>query len=870
MGFSDTEPWRIGLLFVIFTVISIAFVYGNDNIEVYLRRKKLHALRHVLDAFREELLLLGFISLLLSAFQQVFQEMCVGATVDALQVAADVKYGENTCPEGQAAFWDAKTLHQTHIFIFILACTHIAYACLSMTLCVKKINRWRKFEEEARSSNPATLLRPLSGRLAPSCGQGGRHVSLMRLIWRSFVAQFLDSTNKAVYLDLRRLFIERTGAPHEFDFLSFLVQSMQEDYAKIIGINYFMWLLAAVYVVIPQFAFLPTSIFTLIVMLIMGTVLESIQLRLTACSYQLFNLSTPGSLKNDLSLTPLPSSVATTALPSLASPTLADGSIQQQQQRDKEREKQLRLARAVMAQRLDAANFFWRGKPKYMLKVFQFVLFENAMSLSMLTFSMWQDPAYLTSNIQYGYAAVITILVVDFFIMLHTSVFVLPVYAITASVGSHSSLSVSNLARKKAVSGAHAMEIFRRKGKRGSSSKLRSGHSERTLRDGRDDGSGSDGGGSETSVSAAQRREYGKKWDRLGVEHADGEDDGRLSDLEEDYEAENARSVTYLMGAILTKQLHDIRARKKLEELEEMEHASGGSASGGRGSGDCGDSGGSESGDDATIRIDETVGAVGDDTVAGPSRLWTSPSRLWMSPSSSSPGAHADADAARASSSYGFSEVKRNGRSLDRQSSGSHKTLTQTPSLARLFSTDAADGISELDRMTGGLEACLADAAEVAEAYRAGSPRRHSLHGSKARMSGNMLPSHPDSAVHSRAGSVISFSSEDIAHQMETASAPPAPHADRGVPAPPLASVFSPSPPAPGEQITHQTEAASISRAGSGVPSLESVCSPSPSAPGGDVNHQKEIVVAEATLGSEAGVRDANTVHKEEVWLAMD
>ena len=44
-------------------------------------------------------------------------------------------------------------------------------------------------------------------------GGGGRRpkVGVARLIWRSFLAQFLDSTNEAVYLDLRRLFIERTA-----------------------------------------------------------------------------------------------------------------------------------------------------------------------------------------------------------------------------------------------------------------------------------------------------------------------------------------------------------------------------------------------------------------------------------------------------------------------------------------------------------------------------------------------------------------------------------------------------------------------------------------------------------------------------------
>jgi len=714
MGFSDAEPVRIGLLFVIFTIVSCGFVNGNNDIEAYLRRKRLHALRHVLDAFREELLLLGFISLLLSVFDEALQKMCVRATVDALQVAADTTYGENTCPEGEAPFWNAKTLHQTHIFIFILACTHISYACVSMTLCVTKIRRWRKFEEEARRSKPGTqLLRPLAERLAPFGGQSGRRTGVKRLVWRSFVAQFLDSTNKDVYLDLRRLFIERTGAPQEFDFLSFLVESVQEDYAKIIGVNYFMWLLAAVYVMIPQFVFLPTSIMTLVVMLIMGTVLESIQLRLTECSYQLFRMAKTESstltLTNDLDLTPPPSTTAAAPVVAAAASSLPsspmDGESQQHRPREETRETRMQLARTVMARRLDAANFFFLGKPTYILKLFQFVLFENAMSLSMLTFSMWQDPAYLTSNIVYGLAAVTSILVVDFFTMMHASVFVLPVYAITASVGSHSSLSVSNLAKKKSVSGAHAMEIFRRQNHEGSSRGFH-GHGERATRESRDEesGSGSDGGGSDTSVSAAQRRAWGRKWDKLGEDWGDRDDDGRLSDLEEDYEAENARSVTYLMGAILTKQLNDIRAKERLESLREMEHGSGRGAHGGG----VGDSDRPKGEDEATIDVVETVDAASDEE--GPGK-----SKLWRSPSSSSSGTGTDADSAHIGGRSSLDACKTIRRPMDRFAS----RMTTTPSLARLFSPDADDGISELDRMTGGLESCLADAAKVAEALEA-------------------------------------------------------------------------------------------------------------------------------------------------------
>ena len=64
----------------------------------------------------------------------------------------------------------------------------------------------------------------------------------------------------------------RPGAPQEFDFMTFLVHSIQEDYAKIIGTNHWMWAMAALYVMVPRFVFLPASILTLLVMLVVGAV----------------------------------------------------------------------------------------------------------------------------------------------------------------------------------------------------------------------------------------------------------------------------------------------------------------------------------------------------------------------------------------------------------------------------------------------------------------------------------------------------------------------------------------------------------------------------------------------------------------------
>jgi len=643
MGFSDTQGYRLGILFIVFVLISLGFLSAQKHLDEYLRRHKLRALRHVTEHFREEFLLLGFISLLLAAFDSALKKICVSASkseVEAAQ-ASGKAYGYNTCPEGKAPFWDSKTLHQTHVFMFILACTHICYACVSMGLCVFKMRTWRRYEEEASRGDPLASLQPLAKRLTPpSPGAGAGGLTLLRLVCRCFVAQFRDSVNRDVYLDLRRLFIERTGAPVDFNFLDFIMESMEEDYARVLSTNYMMWLVAAIYVTIPQFVFLPASIITLVVMLFMGTVLESILLRLAQCSYELFQTQPPppplvvvvspegaaagggGGAAATPSIDSIDFGVAAAAAAGGRTPSggvhggeggdadkkhttgdggdgasdtfhghdhghdhdhghgggdmdgddlfddyMDDGDLYDETEEEREhREQQERLAAArhVMATRLDAANFFWRGKPFLMFRVFQYVLFENSMSLSLLTFSLWQDPEYLTKNIAFGWGAVGIILVVDFCIMAHTSVFVLPVYAIAASVGSHSSLTVVEYARKKGISGERAMELHRKK------SQMEDGTNGGGGGGGGGSRRGSQDGGSETSASGRERKAWAQNWDSqaqaVGWTKLKAT---KLSEVSEDHEAHNEKSVSALLGAILTKRLNDERQREKAGRLDQ-------------------------------------------------------------------------------------------------------------------------------------------------------------------------------------------------------------------------------------------------------------------------------------------------------------
>ena len=83
-GFSSTDGWKLGVLFLLFVVISYAFISFNHKLENYLRERKLRALRHVLHKLQHEIMLLGFISLSLIALQEPLFKICTKESVSSI------------------------------------------------------------------------------------------------------------------------------------------------------------------------------------------------------------------------------------------------------------------------------------------------------------------------------------------------------------------------------------------------------------------------------------------------------------------------------------------------------------------------------------------------------------------------------------------------------------------------------------------------------------------------------------------------------------------------------------------------------------------------------------------------------------------
>jgi mlo protein len=524
-GWSTTQGYKLGGLFAVLALLSLAAARVNVVAANSLRKHKRSALRHVFEHLQLELMLLGLLSLTLSTLQEPLLHICV---------TKKGSYGSDYCGKGKEPLWSATTLHQTHIFIFILACTHVCYVGLSTFLCSWKLRQWRKWEKES------TNIVPLNPKLNPRNATG-----LLHLVWRAFWAQFAFSVNREMYLSLRRLFLERTGATEDFDFYDYLRESMEEDMSSIIGMTVFMWSMATIFVTLPGALFMSIGLVCLGIMVFAGTMLESVALRLSQAAYERFQ---------------------------------EDFLPEDEDEDDIQIEKSPAERRRELRKEIDSQNFFWLGRPRLLLKTFQFVLFENAISLSMLLFALWQDKEWLTSNANMSVGGAWALFAVDFLVLLHSALFFLPVYAISSTVGSHCATSLQEYADKLGITREAALAAYlERTGSNMSpedTAEVAAYDLSLLEKDAKhelelEQATTPDPEKVPTALrdTPGAQRNRGvsaiKAWNRTANKVV-----GKVSGRHRDYSRENEKSLTSLLGAILSKQMKEQLAIKKAEQAK--------------------------------------------------------------------------------------------------------------------------------------------------------------------------------------------------------------------------------------------------------------------------------------------------------------
>ncbi|CAL0326566.1 unnamed protein product [Lupinus luteus] len=276
-----TPTWSVATVLTVFVAVSLLVERSIHRLSNWLRKTNRNPLFAALEKMKEELMLLGFISLLLTATSRMIANICIpskyynsafapctrseineemednGSQERKLLISSAYPHllrrmlngiNRSSCKEGHEPFLSYEGLEQLHRFIFVMAVTHISYSCLTMLLAIVKIHSWRVWEDEAhmdRHNSLSLLTRELTMQRQSTFVKFHTSNPLATnsaLIWVTcFFRQFGHSVVRADYLTLRNGFITNHHLLKKYDFHSYMIRSMEEEFQRIVGVSGHLW-----------------------------------------------------------------------------------------------------------------------------------------------------------------------------------------------------------------------------------------------------------------------------------------------------------------------------------------------------------------------------------------------------------------------------------------------------------------------------------------------------------------------------------------------------------------------------------------------------------------------------------------------------
>ncbi|KAG2267917.1 hypothetical protein Bca52824_062472 [Brassica carinata] len=436
----QTSTWAVAVVCFVLLFISIVLEHSIHKIGTWFKKKHKKALYEALEKIKAELMLMGFISLLLTIGQTPISNICISQSVASSMhpcSAADEarKYGKKDTPKkgdddeensghrrllleladsyihrrslatkgydkcaekGKVAFVSAYGIHQLHIFIFILAVVHVIYCITTYALGKTKTRRWKHWENETKTIEYHYSNDPERFRFARDTSFGRRHLNFWSktrvTLWTvCFFRQFFGSVTKVDYMALRHGFImvgnlySAFGSRSErtFDFRKYIQKTVEEDFKTVVEISPVIWFVAVLFLLtntngLHSFLWLP--FIPLAVILIVGTKLQVIITKLC------LRIQEKGDVVR-------------------GAPVVQPGD-----------------------------DLFWFGRPRFILFLIHLVLFTNAFQLA---FFAWSTYEFTLRNCFYeNDADVIIRIVVGVVVQILCSYVTLPLYALVTQMGS--------------------------------------------------------------------------------------------------------------------------------------------------------------------------------------------------------------------------------------------------------------------------------------------------------------------------------------------------------------------------------------------------------------------------------------------------
>ncbi|KAH0909184.1 hypothetical protein HID58_032505 [Brassica napus] len=230
---SQTPTWAVAVVCTFLIIISHLLEKGLHRLGNWLWKKQKNSLLEALEKIKAELMILGFISLLLTFGETYILKICVPSKA-ALSMLPCPSEKTNTlapslskhllaagdlsvnCKNGSEPLITLKGLHQLHILLFFLAIFHVLYSLITMMLSRLQIRGWKKWEQETLSHDYEFSVDQTRLRLTHETSFVKLHTSFWTAIpfffyVGCFFRQFFVSVGRTDYLTLRHGFISSSS-----------------------------------------------------------------------------------------------------------------------------------------------------------------------------------------------------------------------------------------------------------------------------------------------------------------------------------------------------------------------------------------------------------------------------------------------------------------------------------------------------------------------------------------------------------------------------------------------------------------------------------------------------------------------------------
>ncbi|XP_054782332.1 MLO-like protein 1 isoform X1 [Prosopis cineraria] len=389
--------WVVAVVYTVIVAVSFAVErflhYGGE----FLKDKKKMPLFEALQKIKEELMVLGFISLLLTVSEDRIIKICVSPDLINKMLPCWMKRDQSntshisgtarrllaggSASDAKAGYCALKkkvplisleAIHDLHIFIFVLAIVHVIYCVLTGFFGKLKIRQWKPWED----SNATTKK---NNKTEKGLNMSSWQKDSVLIGWLlSFFKQFYDSVNKSDYLTLRKGFIRTHDANPNFDFHKYMIVAMEDDFKQVVGISWYLWIYVVIFFLLNVngwYTYFWIGFIPFFLLLAVGTKLEHVIIQLT----------------DD-----------------------------------------------IESSKSSDDHYFWFKQPRYVLFLIHFILFQNSFEIAFF-FWIWLKVTYTIDSCVMGRVSYIIVrLVIGVFIQVLCSYSTLPLYAlVTQHRGDH-------------------------------------------------------------------------------------------------------------------------------------------------------------------------------------------------------------------------------------------------------------------------------------------------------------------------------------------------------------------------------------------------------------------------------------------------